>query len=284
MKREGVKLKLVLVGVILLLLGWSWGQGNKQEVVKTIGQGVGLTETVKEQNVSKIGVMADTHLDWDSFKKALKLAKSRGEEMVIIDGDLTSVGSEAELKAAKKVLEESGIKYLAVPGNHDLWVGDRIKADLFGKYFGEEYGAVKLEGVKLILVNNGGAGGLGEKQKQWLEGELKECRQIRCIAVMHMPIKHNFSTHVMGEDSREVTKEAEKLWQELKESGVKEILAGHLHYSGSYEIEGIRTYVVGAITAERNNQTPRFTEFNISALAVNSEVLVLEEHDENSGN
>jgi len=52
-----------------------------------------------------------------------------------------------------------------------------------------------------------------------------------------------------------------------------------LHYSSSYEIDGIRTYVVGAISQSRNNQTPRYTEFEVGKEQVTSQVVILEEEE-----
>ncbi len=273
MRSKGWKIMVGLALVAILLVATrSWGVRNGAERDRGAEKITNLP--AKEY---RWGVMADIHLDWENLERALELAKKRGQEMVIVAGDLTSVGTEEELGQAKAVLDRLGIKYLVVPGNHDLWAGERAKVDIFGKVFGEKYGAVKMGEIKLILVNNGSSRGLGEEQKAWLWQELGECQKIRCVVVMHMPIKHSFSEHVMGEDSQQVTGEAQELWAKLKSSGVKEIITGHLHYASSYEIEGIRTYVVGAVTSERNNQTPRFIEFVSDGEKMRGEILVLEE-------
>ena len=46
----------------------------------------------------------------------------------------------------------------------------------------------------------------------------------------------------------------------LKNNGVREIFAGLLHFSSSYELDGLKTNIVGAVTSERNFQSPKFLE------------------------
>ncbi|MFA6250064.1 MAG: metallophosphoesterase [Candidatus Shapirobacteria bacterium] len=279
MKIRGLNWRIAVVFVLVLVLilaGW-WLSNCPLTPVNPVVK----VEEPEPTEIAKLklGVMADVHLDWKSLKQGLEIAKGRGEKLVIIDGDLTSVGQETEIAAAKKVLDESGIEYMAVPGNHDLWMSDKIKVDLWQKYFGSKYQTTKEGKVKLILINNAGVRGLGEIQTEWLNKELEECFVWRCLAIMHMPIKHKLSEHVMGEDSKTVTAEANELWEKLISSGVREIITGHLHYSSSYEIDGIRTYVVGAISQSRNNQTPRYTEFEVGKEQVTSQVVILEEEE-----
>jgi hypothetical protein len=67
----------------------------------------------------------------------------------------------------------------------------------------------------------------------------------------------------MGENNKKAAAEAIWLRDLLISSGVRQIEAGHLHYASSYELEGIRTDIVGAISRDRNNQSPRYTELLI---------------------
>ncbi|MFA4826679.1 MAG: metallophosphoesterase [Candidatus Shapirobacteria bacterium] len=260
---------LVVAGVV-----WWWKSSPKPdqkiEEKKT-------EEVVKMGEEIRFGVMADVHMDWNNFKMAIDLAKSRGEKQIVVAGDLTSVGSKKELMAAKKVLDQSGMLYFVVPGNHDRYTGDKFKEDIFGEVFGKSYQSLKEGSLKLILIDNGGKAGLGWVQTEWLKKEVDECRVWVCVAVMHMPLENNFSEHVMGEGSTAVTAEAAELVKMLKETGVKEIVAGHLHYASAYEIDGMRTILVGSVAEARNTQTPRFTELTVKDNILNREVVVLED-------
>jgi predicted phosphodiesterase len=262
--------------VVLIVIGVAWWWKSSQRPDQGV-EDKKTEEAVRVEEEIKFGVMADVHLDWVNFKKAIELAKSRGEKRIVIAGDLTSVGSKKELLAAKKVLDESEMPYFVVPGNHDRYTGDKFKEDVFGEVFGKNYQSLKEGNLKLILVDNGGKAGLGSMQTEWLKKEVEECRIWVCVAIMHMPLENNFSQHVMGEGSTAVTLEAVELAKLLREAGVKEIAAGHLHYASAYEIDGVRTILVGAIAEARNTQTPRFTELTVKDNILNREVVVLEE-------
>lgn len=235
---------------------WQWSsERQKGEVVKK--------EVAKEKVEVKelrFGVMADIHSDIRHLERALKLTKERGLEFVVVAGDLTKVGAVEELTAVRKALMESGLKYYVIPGNHD-----RDKKAFVG-LFGETYQSFKKGEVKFILVDNSGWRGLGVEQRSWLDNEVQECRIIQCLVVMHMPLNHGFSEHIMGEDNEKVTTEAKEILVLLRDNGVKEIIAGHLHYASSYELEGIRTNLAGAINGFK------FTEFGVGISGIRREV------------
>jgi len=256
---------LILIGVIGVIgeIGGRW-EGKPAFTKVPAGK-----QEIKEK-VLKFAVMSDIHSDWENFRKALEKAKGEtgDKSFVIITGDITTIGKKDEFLKAKEILNKSGIKYFVIPGNHDIWLGRKIKEDIFGEVFGKSFQSFKIDGYKFILVNNGddigGIGGVrsfgGESQKEWLIKETEECLKLYCLVFMHMPLNHPSSIHVMGEGSETVALEAKYLIELFKKNKVKEIFAGHLHYSSSYLFGGLRTNIVGAITAERNIQSPKFME------------------------
>lgn len=218
-------------------------------------------ETEERQNEKPVhfAVMADVHSDWANLGKALSKAREQGVALVIIAGDLTDLGKEEELVKAKAILDQAGLTYYLVPGNHDLWFGEKIKADLFSKVFGLRYQSFKNGKTKFILVDNGSSRfGSSEEQWQWLVGEIKECRIFYCLVFTHMPLNHGTSKHIMGEDNPKAASQAAKLVKLLVENEVRKLFVGHLHYQSSYQIDGLSTTIVGAVTDQRNYQTPRF--------------------------
>jgi len=276
--KRGIRLAIVLgllVGMVIVLVAWRL---NAEPKALPIARVVEPTPTEVVEKPLKFAVMSDVHMNWTDWIKFLAKVKPSGD-MVLVTGDMTSLGKKNELMAAKKVLDESGVKYAVIPGNHDMWESDRIKSSLFNEVFGKEYQSFKLEGRKFIMINNGRATGLGKVQRAWLEEEVKECQQIKCIALMHMPLNHGISGHIMGEKNKAVTEEAGSLIRLLKSNNVVEIIAGHLHYSGTYELDGLRTYLSGAVSRERNTQTPRYTEFSIIGDQIDRLVIEGEEND-----
>lgn len=268
-----------LLGLLLVLgvvFGVVWGVGeirelgDKKEIEGQEGQ------EVAEKPI-KFAVMGDIHSDWENFRKALGKAKTDmgiGDfggvgGFVVITGDLTTLGKKSELLEAKKILDESGLKYYVIPGNHDLWWGSKYKKDVWREVFGESYQSFKIEETKFILVNNGGIEGVegygGKKGNQavWLKKETEECPKIYCLVFLHMPLNHPTSLHVMGEGNTSVAGEAGRIREMLVRKGVKEIFAGHLHFSSSYELDGLKTTIVGAVVSERNFQSPKFLEIEM---------------------
>ncbi len=215
----------------------------------------------------KFAVMGDIHLDAKNFKIALEKAKADGEDFVIVVGDLTSLGTKDELLAMKKILDESGLEYYTIPGNHDLWSGNPQKANLFREVFGPDFQSFKKAETKFILVDNGSFLGIkamkgedGQNQGEWLQGEVKECLVIDCLVFMHIPLNHPRSLHIMGEENTPVMLEAKEWVKTLVENKVKEVFAGHLHFYSQYNLDGLETTVVGAITGPRNLQSSKFLE------------------------
>lgn len=270
---------LFVLGIGLIIFGIRLSGGFDPPSFRIIselwrGEGV-FGEKVAEptrvlEKPLKFAVMSDIHSDWVNFKKALGKAKedfgpasvetSARQGFVIITGDLTTVGEKKELIEAKKVLDESGLRYYVIPGNHDLWLSNKTNGNLFEQVFGKDFQSFKEGEVKFILINNGGYKGVGEVGTEWLKAEVEECPKIICLVFMHMPLNHPNSKHVMGEDNTKVTKEADEIRKLLVDSKVKELFAGHLHYYNVYDLGGLKTTLVGAVNEERNVESLKFTE------------------------
>lgn len=223
-------------------------------------------------NKLKVAIMADIHGDDEQLKKMLFKAKNDGVELVILAGDLADGGEKEDLIKIKDILAESGLKYAAIPGDREK------NLKIFKDVFGQDYQRIETGGVKFILINNASWQGLGEEQKRWIETEVKDCQERMCLVIMHKALNNLFSTKIMGEGNKKVAGEAEWLKQLFIASGVRRIEAGDLHYATSYELEGIRTDIVGAISREDNLQSSRYTELMISNNIIERRV-VEEEND-----
>lgn len=81
----------------------------------------------------KFAVMADIHDNTSGLKKMMSKAKNDGMDIVLIAGDMTHDGTSSQLKAVKNVLDDSGMRYEATEGNHDMRKG--LFDDIFGESF-----------------------------------------------------------------------------------------------------------------------------------------------------
>lgn len=219
-----------------------------------------------------IAIMADVHSDGEELEKMLLRAKNDGVELVIVAGDLADGGEKEDLIKIKDILVKSELKYAVIPGDREK------NLNIFKEVFGPDYQSIEAGRVKFILINNASWHGLGEEQKKWIETEVKDCRERTCLVVMHKALNNLFSSQIMGEGNKKVEAEAQWLKQLFVDSGVRRIEAGDLHYATSYELEGIRTDIVGAISREDNLQSSRYTELMISKDLIERRV-VEEEND-----
>lgn len=260
------KKSLILGSLVLGILAICLGVKASKESREFERQAAEQAKVIAKKPL-KFAVMADIHSDTENLQRALLKAKEDRVDFVILAGDLTSLGKKEELLEVKNILGKSGLKYFVIPGNHDLWASQKFKTNIFQEVFGKDFQSFKVaepqngrEEIKFILVNNGGDEGIGKGESVWLKKELLECPVITCLVFMHIPLNHPTSLHIMGETNPEVASTAGEWVKLLVASQVKEVFTGHLHFSSSYEIDGLKTTVVGAITAERNFQSPKFLE------------------------
>ncbi|MBI2334945.1 metallophosphoesterase, partial [Candidatus Daviesbacteria bacterium] len=217
------------------------------------------------------GLFADSHSDNELLKKALQ---QMGEVSFIIGlGDYTDVGTLEELQNAKKILDESKVRYFVIPGDHDLWdARDKQKEPTsnFSRVFGSPWQSFEFEGVVFLLLDNSdNYKGFGDIQIQRLQEELerfKKSNNVRFIlAFVHEPLYHPSSDHIMGRVEPGLKDQAKKVAKMLKEGGVKKVFAGDIHYFSKYsEPEtGLSMVTIGAVTTQRNSQSPRFARVTV---------------------
>jgi len=213
----------------------------------------------------KFAITADSHNENELLAKALIQAKEEKAQFVIGLGDYTEVGTLDELEKTKSEFDKAGLRYFVTAGDHDLWDSrDKNQEPTlnFNKLFGPAFQSFSFGNAKfIILYNSDNYLGLGS-QFEWLNSEFtKENPDINVsFALLHEPLYHPSSTRVMGKVTPGLKDEAKKLTQILKTNGVKEVFSGDIHYFTRYtEPEsGLQMTTIGALTAIRNTQEPRF--------------------------
>lgn len=220
----------------------------------------------------KFAVMADSHKDTLMLQKALNQAREAGVKFVVVMGDLSDVGTLDELSVTKDIMDASGLTYYALAGDHDLWDSRDKESDApknFKSVFGQTYQSLSIDNTRLILIyNSDNYLGLDELQLKWIEDELARTavdapKQIFVFAPT--PLYHPSSDHVMGKVTPKLVSQAEHLATTFKKSGVDLVFSADTHFYSRFtepknELDMI---TVGAITAERNPQAPRFALVDI---------------------
>ncbi len=215
----------------------------------------------------RFAIVTDSHNDNQNLKKALTQAKAANAQFVIGLGDFTNVGTEGELADAKAVLDTSELPYYVTAGDHDLWdsrdKGLPASKD-FNDLFGATYQSFSFKNTRFILIfDSDNYLGLDSGQLSWIDEKLAALDSEKpplTLVLTSSPLYHPSSDHVVGKTNPELKKQAEELTQKFKAAGVAEIIAGDTHFYTRYSDPktDLKMTTVGAITSDRNPQSPRY--------------------------
>lgn len=251
---------------------------NQKVVGEQKSQQIPVQEEAREPAAANLAfkflLFADSHNDNINLSKAIAQAKENYPDLKFIIGlgDYTEVGTIQELKNAKKVLDESALRYFLVPGDHDLWdCRNRGLSPIacFKEVFGPTYQSFVFENYLFILLNNSDNYiGFDSQQTGWIADELEKIKSLGvkgAYVFLHEPLYHPSSTHVMGWVENKLKTQAGGLIFQLKDAGVKGIFSGDIHYFSKYQESktGIDMITVGAVTTLRNPQAPRFAVVSV---------------------
>lgn len=228
-----------------------------------------LTPTLSPSGnrILRFALVADSHVDNVHLQKALAQAKDAGAKFVIGLGDYSDVGTIAELQNAYQVFVSSGLPFYVTAGDHDLWDPRNrgIAATTnFNQVFGTPYQSFGDSNIRfIILYNSDNYLGVDSTEMDWLKEELDQVKNnhpLQTFVFVHEPLYHPSSDHYMGKDNASVRNQAKTILSLLKDAGVGGVFAGDVHYFSQYEDPQTRIpmTVVGAVTDDRNTQSPRF--------------------------
>lgn len=184
-------------------------------------------------------VIADPHVyhGSDSGIKALKTKliqdRTNGEndKFLIACGDISQRGDTEDLLAFRDTLEPEFPVYTTL-GNHDLYFDGWYN---YRKIFGKScYTFTAGSSVRFVSFDSAN-GTLGRKQKNWLEGVLKNSTEPLCFVYTHFELFSPNSTTIQQYTDIE---EAYYLIHLFKKTGVDYVLMGHSHDYYDKKING----------------------------------------------
>lgn len=220
----------------------------------------------------RVALAADPHNENDLLEKALKQASGAGVNFVIGLGDYTAVGTQEELKAAKTVFENAKLPYYTTAGDHDLWDSRNKGEDPLANYsqiFGQSTQVFERENVLFVILDNSDIySGISQEDWEILSSNLSNLSdlsqpRLKFIFAHKTPF-HPQSSHVMGEGSAKVAKQAERLLGLMESTHIDGFFSGDIHFfaqfstAGNSQAESVKITTVGAVAKERNFQGPRF--------------------------
>jgi len=151
---------------------------------------------------------------------------------VLLSGDITEMGSDAELAQARNILAGLNKPYHIIPGNHDTkWSesGCTTFPRLFGNdRFIRDYGGYRFIGLHQGPVMKMGDGHFAPEDLRWLDSELARLpdRGQPLIIVTHYPLDSGIDNWYA-------------LIERINRYNTQAVLVGHGHRNGAMDFEGV---------------------------------------------
>src|SRR6186997_549971 len=185
----------------------------------------------------KFAHISDTHIGSNNAEEDLRrtvqsINNDSTIKFVILSGDITDFGSDAELHLAKQILDSLNKSWYIVPGNHDAnW--SESGTNSFKKIFGAEtfkfmYGGYLFLGTVCGPNMRMSPGQVSRENTIWLDSTLTNLKDknIPIIYVNHYPIDSSLNNWFEVIDP-------------LKKRNIQLILCGHEHSNHVLNFEGI---------------------------------------------
>ncbi|NCI47547.1 outer membrane protein assembly factor BamB family protein [Sediminibacterium soli] len=186
----------------------------------------------------RFAFLSDTHIgspdgkaEEDLKRTVADINQMTGIAFVVITGDITELGTDAEIRLAKQLLDELKVPYYIIPGNHDSgW--SESGGVTFGKVFGNDKFVFSYNGISFMGCASGpyvrmSDGHIPRDAVVWMDKELEKIGPYQpLIFLNHYPIDNALDNWY------EVT-------DRLKKHHTLAILCGHGHNNHALNFEGI---------------------------------------------
>lgn len=185
----------------------------------------------------KFAHVTDTHIGGatgaDDLRRTVNDLNNQEEiDFVILSGDITEFGADAELKLAKQILDSLQLPWYVIPGNHDgNW--SENGANTFRTVFGGETFFFRHKGFMFMGTNSGpnmrmSPGQIPRENLVWMDSVFKANpdTETPLIYINHYPQDSSLNNWYEAIDR-------------IKQRNVQLALCGHGHANMLYDWEGI---------------------------------------------
>jgi 3',5'-cyclic AMP phosphodiesterase CpdA len=191
-------------------------------------------------------VIADTHYGFTPYQffKYIddnKGAAAWGIEFVIILGDITEAGTQAQYNLAKSDITNTTLPVYPVIGNHDIFASG---FNIYKYAFGRTVYNFTINGHSFIFLDTA-SGTLGSYQRTWLESILAQSTSGRKLIFTHLSPTDD---DIQSFTEFSYPKERYYLFDLLDNHNVDYYICGHLHLNDDKEIRGVRYLVLRNIS------------------------------------
>lgn len=210
--------------------------------------------------VTRFAVVADIHGNTENLEKALSKLSKQYINVIILPGDQTDLGLLPNLEKVKKILDDSGFEYYALPGDRDLWKS--VGPENFVQVFGDNYIVFESEGVKVVMLDNSANYTVVPAEDiSNFKNDIKDAK----VVVIPQPVYHDIEGKTMGNVNEEVVsaliEQRDEILQIIRDSDAEIVISADHHFFSQIkdpEDENLKHVVIGALTDSRNLQKPRY--------------------------
>jgi outer membrane protein assembly factor BamB/predicted phosphodiesterase len=153
-------------------------------------------------------------------------------DFVIVTGDISNTGSNAEMEAVSKALSKLNVPFYVIPGNHETNWSESAGLQ-FNRLFGNDRFLFRKNGFLMVGFSTGpfmrmGDGIVKQEDLQWLSRELKQTKTQKEILISfnHYPLAEGLSNW-------------DKVTSILKENNCLLSFCGHGHRLAQFNFDGI---------------------------------------------
>lgn len=252
---------LIILVILSVAVGLNWDR--KQDQSENVDNSV-----ERKTAILKFALVADSENENELLEDALRQAQGMGINFVIGLGDWSNVGTIEELEAAEKVFDKSKLQYFLTAGDHDLWDSRNRGEEALANYrqvFGSPSQKFEKNGVEFVILDNSDIYyGISDAVISNIKDQISNKGKLTFVFAHKTPF-HPQSSHVMGEGSREVTTQANRLIKLIEDAKVDGFFSGDLHFFARFKSPGdtVKITTVGAVSSERNFQGPRFATVTV---------------------
>lgn len=190
-----------------------------------------------EAQTLRFAFVTDTHIGNNTAAEDLRrtvndINSNSSLQFVVLTGDITEFGADAEIKLAKQILDSLNKPWYIIAGNHDAnW--SESGSNTFKRVFGAETFSFEKGGYLFAATSSGpnmrmGPGQVPRENVVWLDSVLNNMK------VPSMPVI--YLNHYPQDSDQNNWYEA---IDRLKKRNVQLILCGHGHINKQYNFEGI---------------------------------------------
>ncbi|RJQ30918.1 MAG: metallophosphoesterase [Actinobacteria bacterium] len=225
-----------------------------------------MTKSIKIAHITDIHTGSQYFVN-NLLTRVVKELNDLKPDVLIVTGDLTTMGFKQEFTTAKAFIDRIEVKHkVVIPGNHD---SRNVGYVHFEDLFGPRNLSLKVEGLTIVAVDSSepdlDTGSIGRERYEWVKEQFSESDGVRIFAIHH----HLLPVPGTGRE-RSTINDAADVLEVLLDCNVDMSISGHKHVPWSWRFENmvVTTAATCSTLRLRGNIKPSYNIYEISGKTI----------------